>query len=59
MCILWGAYASEDGHNQCVSCLGHSHAMSACEDPASCMNGFIMPARAGVFCLKEKGEQGR
>ncbi len=35
----------EDGHDQCVHCLGLDHARMASRDPFSCMNCFILPAR--------------
>lgn len=49
---------AEDGHNQSVSCLGHSNAITAQEDPASCMNNFIMPAcTREARCLLFKGKR--
>ncbi len=47
----------EDGHDQCVHCLGLDHARMACQDPSFCMNCFILPARvrearARVFPVK-------
>lgn len=35
----------EDGHDKCVLCLGENHTFLARENPSSCMNCFILPAR--------------
>lgn len=35
----------EDGHDECVECLGPQHALLARESPHSCMNCFILSAR--------------
>lgn len=35
----------EDGHDSCVHCLGVDCAQTACSDPASCMNCFILPGK--------------
>ena len=35
----------EDGHDHCVRCLGPDHARMAIQDPAACMNCFILPER--------------
>ena len=35
----------EDGHDRCMTCLGSDHARMAGQDPAACMNCFILPAR--------------
>ena len=50
----------EDGHDNCVLCLGHQHAMLARDTPQSCMNCFIMPmhtreARCRFFTSKRGG----
>ena len=35
----------EDGHDKCVLCLGYQHAILSRENPQSCMDCFILPAR--------------
>lgn len=35
----------EDGHDKCIRCLGFRHAEAARDNPASCMDCFIMPLR--------------
>ena len=47
----------EDGHDKCIACLGFQHAEATRDNPAACMNCFIMPwrtreARAHFFAGK-------
>ena len=47
----------QTGRDQCVSCLGPGHAIAAHENPASCMNYFILPVMARrpcACCLRRK-----
>ena len=45
-CVGCGmAMPLEDGHDNCVLCLGHEHAPVSKENPQSCMDCFILPAR--------------
>ena len=45
-CVGCGvAMPLEDGHDNCVLCLGHEHALVSKENPQSCMDCFILPAR--------------
>ena len=45
-CVGCGvAMPLEDGHDNCVLCLGHEHALVSRENPQSCMDCFILPAR--------------
>lgn len=50
----------EDGHDECVLCLGHQHAILSGENTHSCMDGSIMPActreaRSCFFGVKQAG----
>lgn len=42
----------EDGHEQCVLCLGPEHALLAREALDACMNCFILPARTKEACAR-------
>ncbi len=45
-CVGCGvAMPLEDGHDSCVLCLGHEHALVSRANPQSCMDCFILPAR--------------
>ncbi len=49
----------EDGHDRCVLCLGQNHASLARDNPSSCMNCFILPARSleARYCVFSKHKQ--
>ena len=63
-CVGCGvAMPLEDGHDSCVLCLGHEHAVVSRENPQSCMDCFILPARARearcrFFAPKRAGSHG-
>lgn len=60
-CVDCGvAMPLEDGHDSCVLCLGHEHALVSKENPQSCMDCFILPAhtreaRCHFFVAKRAG----
>lgn len=62
-CVDCGAEMPlEDGHDSCVLCLGHEHALVSRENPQSCMDCFILSARTRearcrFFAPKHKGAQ--
>ena len=63
-CVGCGvAMPLEDGNDSCVLFLGHEHAIVSRENPQSCMDCFILPARTRearcrFFAPKRVGAQG-